>query len=192
MFRLKWRVCWLREKVSLYFHTLYALVLYWPHLSIQGKVMFRAGFIVRQFLPQKSILEVCLKGNNRLGENTIIQGSGRIIFGKESFCGAFCVFGVNEEVLIGQHVMISDAVTIRDTDHVFKDLDRPMKQQGFFTQPVVIEDDVWIGHGATILKGVTIGTGSIVAAGAVVTKVVPPFSIVGGIPARVISRRVDL
>ena len=57
------------------------------------------------------------------------------------------------------------------------------------TSPIVIEDDVWIGHGAVILKGVTLGQGSIVAAAAVVTKNVSPYSIVGGIPAKPIGSR---
>lgn len=56
-------------------------------------------------------------------------------------------------------------------------------------QPVVIEDDVWCGANVTILKGVTIGRGSVVAAGAVVTKSFPPYSIIGGVPARLLKRR---
>ena len=56
-------------------------------------------------------------------------------------------------------------------------------------QDVVIEDDVWVGTGAIILKGVTIGRGSVVAAGSVVTRSIPPYSIVGGVPARVIKKR---
>ena len=56
-------------------------------------------------------------------------------------------------------------------------------------QPVVVEDDVWIGAGVIVLKGVTIGSGSIVAAGAVVTKSIPPFSIAAGVPAKVIRQR---
>jgi acetyltransferase-like isoleucine patch superfamily enzyme len=99
------------------------------------------------------------------------------------------VFGVNQEVVIGQNVMIADSVSIRDSDHASQDLEQPMMQQGLFTQPVVVEDNVWIGYGATILKGVTIGSGSIVAAGAVVTKDVSSFSIVGGVPAAVIKQR---
>lgn len=55
--------------------------------------------------------------------------------------------------------------------------------------PVVIEDDVWIGANVTILKGVTIGRGSVVAAGVVVTKSCPPYSIIGGVPAKVLKMR---
>ncbi len=56
-------------------------------------------------------------------------------------------------------------------------------------EPVIIEDDVWVGTGAIILKGVRVGTGAIIAAGAVVTKDVPPYTIVGGVPAKVIKHR---
>lgn len=57
--------------------------------------------------------------------------------------------------------------------------------------PIVIEDDVWCGANVTILKGVTIGHGSVVAAGAVVTKSFPPYSIIGGVPAKLIKMRFD-
>src|SRR5690606_3728643 len=118
---------------------------------------------------------------------TLIQGSGEIYFGLRTFCGDFCVFGVNERIKIGNDVMIAQAVTIRDTDHCFNRLDVPMNLQGITTKPVTIEDDVWIGHGVSILKGVTIGSGSIVSAGAVVTKDIPPYAIVGGVPAKIIK-----
>jgi len=191
VYRLIWLYCWFREKFSIYFHTIISLALYWPHLCINGKVLFGAGFRIKQFLFKRTILKVEFAGDNKMGEYTIVQGSGRIIFGKGSFCGAYCVFGVNQEIRIGEHVMIADAVSIRDTDHVFEDIKRPMAHQGVVSHPVVIEDDVWIGRGATILKGVRIGKGSIIAAGAVVTKDVAPYSIMGGIPARLIRARHD-
>lgn len=85
--------------------------------------------------------------------------------------------------------MISDAVSIRDTNHGFIDNSIPMISQPITTSPVVIEDDVWIGHGAVILSGVTIGAGSIIGAGSVVTKDVPENAIVAGVPARLIRFR---
>ncbi|MBI5557979.1 MAG: acyltransferase [Deltaproteobacteria bacterium] len=85
--------------------------------------------------------------------------------------------------------MIGPAVSIRDTDHVFSSTGIPMMEQGVDVSPVTIEDDVWIGHGAVILRGVTLGKGSIIAASAVVTKDVSPYSIVGGIPAKIIGSR---
>jgi acetyltransferase-like isoleucine patch superfamily enzyme len=64
-----------------------------------------------------------------------------------------------------------------------------MFKQGIITSPIIVCDDVWVGYGVSILKGVTIGTGAIIAAGSVVTKNVPPYSIVGGVPAKIIKMR---
>ncbi|MAO07771.1 MAG: acetyltransferase [Alteromonas sp.] len=85
--------------------------------------------------------------------------------------------------------MIANAVSIRDTDHLFDDISLPMNQQGYRTRPVVIKDNVWIGHGVVITKGVTIEEGAIIAANAVVTKDVPKNTIVGGVPAKIIRER---
>ncbi|MEZ5393128.1 MAG: acyltransferase [Bryobacterales bacterium] len=77
-------------------------------------------------------------------------------------------------------------VQIVAVNHVFQDPNRPFVEQGITAEGVVIEDDVWIGSGAVITDGITVGRGSVVAAGAVVTKDVPPHTVVGGVPARVI------
>ena len=156
-----------------------------------GYVRIGRGFKIKPFLGRQSQLEIKLLGDNSIGMNTIIQGSGSIVFGKHTFCGEFCVFGVNESVTIGDNVMIAQAVTIRDTDHEFSSLSMPMREQGIATASVRIMDDVWIGHGAIILKGVEIGEGSIIAAGAVVNKDIPAYAIAGGVPARVIGSRKD-
>ena len=86
-------------------------------------------------------------------------------------------------------MMIADSVSIRDTDHEFSKLYEPMINQGIKTAPVIIKDNVWIGYGAVINKGVTIHSGAIIGANAVVTKDVPENCIVGGVPAKVIKQR---
>lgn len=182
----------LLEKVSVKASTVIALIKYWPFLKLGKHCRIEKGVIINQFLWRENRLQVILEGYNTICHHVDIQGSGTIIFGERSFCGAYSIFGVNESITIGSDVMIAQTATIRDTDHAFQRTNRPMLEQGIVTSPVVIEDDVWIGHGATILKGVRIGRGSIVAAGAVVTKDVPPFSIVGGIPAKIIKSRLDM
>jgi acetyltransferase-like isoleucine patch superfamily enzyme len=175
--------------VSRRFYTTAARVKYWPFISLGRQCFIGKGVTINSFLWRESALSLRLDGCNNIGMYTLIQGSGVITFGAGSFCGAFCVFGVNESITIGRDVLIAQAVTVRDTNHAFSGTDRPMAVQGIVTSPVVIEDDVWIGHGAVILKGVRIGKGSIVAAGAVVTKDVSMYSIVGGVPAKVIGSR---
>jgi maltose O-acetyltransferase len=92
-------------------------------------------------------------------------------------------------ITIGRNVMMGPDVVILTRDHGHDANDTPMIEQGYVNAPVIIEDDVWIGMRAIVLSGVRIGRSAIVAAGAVVTKDVPPFTIVGGNPARVLKRR---
>ena len=91
-------------------------------------------------------------------------------------------------VSIGSHVNLAQGITVTALNHNFTDTEKRIDEQGVSTTPVVIEDDVWIGANAVVLPGVRIGTHSVVAAGAVVTKDVPPHSIVAGIPAKIIKR----
>ena len=90
-------------------------------------------------------------------------------------------------VCIGHHVNLAQGITVTALNHNFEDTSKRIDEQGISTKPVVIGDDVWIGANAVILPGVKIGTHSIVAAGAVVTKDVPKYSLVAGVPAKVIK-----
>ena len=74
-------------------------------------------------------------------------------------------------------------------NHKFKDPNILINKQGFEFDKIVIEDDVWIAARCTILSGVTIGRGSVIAAGSVITKDIPPFSVVAGVPGKIISKR---
>ena len=91
-------------------------------------------------------------------------------------------------VTIGSHVNLAQGITVTALNHNFSDPTLRIDEQGVSTWPVVIDDDVWIGANAVVLPGVTIGRHSVVAAGAVVTKDVPPFSVVAGVPAKVVRR----
>jgi maltose O-acetyltransferase len=97
---------------------------------------------------------------------------------------------IRADLTVGDHVMMGPGVIIYGRNHRFDRVDMPMMNQGMGEfVPIVVEDDVWIGARAIILKGVRIGTGAIVAAGAVVTRDVPPRAIVAGNPASVIRYR---
>ena len=94
-------------------------------------------------------------------------------------------------ITIGDHVVMGHRVSIHAGEHVFGDAGRRIDEQGTIHQGVVIEDDCWIGADVTILDGVRIGRGSVIGAGAVVTRSLPPFSVAVGVPAHVVKQRVN-
>ena len=110
-----------------------------------------------------------------------------IKIGDNSGLGVNCRIG--RGTTIGNNVMMGPEVVILTSTHIFSDTNTPMNIQGSMTKPVTIGNDVWIGTRAIILPGVKIGNGCIIAAGAVVTKDIPDFAIVGGVPAKVIKYR---
>ncbi len=115
-------------------------------------------------------------------------GEGLVV-GNDSNIGPYCYIGCSGGITIGSNVMMSPRVSLYAENHDFADVTRSMKSQGVTREPIVIEDDCWLASHSVVLAGVTIGHGSIIAAGSVVTKSVPPYSIVAGSPARVIRSR---
>lgn len=115
--------------------------------------------------------------------------------GEDISIGNFSTIGYRntlfvKELFIGNYVMLGPNVTIIGSNHNCARTDIPMFQQGVvYPGPIIIEDDVWIGANVTILPGVRLGKGSIVAAGAVVSKDVQPYTVVGGVPAKIIKYR---
>lgn len=101
------------------------------------------------------------------------------------FCYLECIGGVS----IGNDVSIAEGTSIISFEHKYTDLTVPIKNQGIWKKAISIDDDVWIGAKSTILSGMRIEKGAIVAAGAVVTKNVEAFSIVAGVPAKKIKNR---
>lgn len=128
----------------------------------------------------------------RLGEGSVIESFccinnavGDVTIGNHSRIGLHCT--VIGPVSIGHHVHLAQGVVVTALNHVYDDPDQLIDSQGVTTRKVTIDDDVWIGAHAVILPGVTVGRHAVVAAGAVVTAPVPPFTVVAGVPARVIK-----
>lgn len=141
-----------------------------------------------------------LKRNFRsIGRNVSFKYSDtftyeNISIGSDVYIGPGALFMASlAEITIGNKVLFGPNVTIITGDHplalngkyIFDNLEKHPEHD----LPVIIQDDVWIGTGAIILKGVKVGTGSVIAAGAVVTEDIEPYSIVGGVPARMIKMR---
>ncbi len=140
-------------------------------------------------------------GKSSIGRGCIISAIdkyGSDIYNPQISIGDYCHIGefshitACQEVRIGNHVLMGRMVFISDNSHGDSTRDAmsisPISRKLYIKGPVVIEDNVWIGERVVILSGVTIGEGAVVAANAVVTKDVPSYSIVGGVPAKLIRQ----
>lgn len=114
---------------------------------------------------------------------------GKITLGNDCFVGAYAILNGQGGLTIGNNALIAGHCHIVAGNHGHSDLTRPMSEQDFVSKGIVIEDDVWLGAGAKVLDGVRIGKGSIISAGAVVNRDVAPYSIMGGVPAKLIRMR---
>ncbi|GII99191.1 acetyltransferase-like isoleucine patch superfamily enzyme [Sediminihabitans luteus] len=115
-------------------------------------------------------------------------GEGLAVGDRSSFATG-CFVGCSGTITIGSDVMVGPGAMLFSENHRFDDLAAPIKSQGVERGRLVVEDDCWIGARAMLLSGVTVGRGSVVAAGSVVTADVPPHSVVAGVPARVVRDR---
>jgi maltose O-acetyltransferase len=138
---------------------------------------------------------VCANLFKKIGKDVNIQqgvyfGRGnKISIGDFSGIGEDSILGQTDEINIGKNVLIGPQLMVFTQNHNFRERGKPIREQGGTPCPVTIEDDVWIGARVTILPGVRIAEGSVIAAGAVVTRSFPPYSIIGGVPAKVIGTR---
>ena len=179
------------------------LTLMGKHVTLQNKGYISVGsrcviedYAVIQGLSRQGIN---LGDRVTIGPGVMIRPTGYysgdigegLYIGHDSRIGAMGWVGCSGLVRIGSYVMIGAGVRIGAGQHNFEDTARPMTLQGNKLEPIEIGDDCWLGFNAIILAGVTIGHGSIVAAGSVVTKDVPPYSIVAGAPARIIRSRLE-
>jgi len=109
--------------------------------------------------------------------------------GSGSGIGAFSFVGAAGGVSIGADVIMGQRIYFHSESHNFKDLNVPIKEQGVTRKGILIGDNCWLGSGVTILDGVVVGRGCVVAAGSVLRGIYPENSLIGGVPARVIRAR---
>ena len=134
--------------------------------------------------------------NVSIGKNTTIECSGTLkwlgkglVVGDNVGLGTHGFFGCAGGVEIGDNTIFGNYVSIHSENHNYSDVNTPIRLQGVNRKGIKIGKDCWIGAKATILDGTVLGDGCIVAAGAVVRGVIPPFSVIGGVPAKVIKSR---
>ena len=156
----------------------------------------------RAYLDSGVYLHACPQGISIGADSFVMHGSVLHVYnfrdlphafiriGRNSLIGEYNVLRGQGGITIGDRVYTAPNVQMLAVNHVFDDPTRPMVDQGITAQGIVVEDDVWLGAGAILMDGVRVGKGAVVAAGAVVTGDVPPHTVVGGVPARVL-RQID-
>jgi acetyltransferase-like isoleucine patch superfamily enzyme len=121
--------------------------------------------------------------------NVIMHYPMNVEIGNNIFINRGTHITAPEKIIFGDDVLIGPYVVFNSGNHIYRNRDQLIREQGHDTKPITVEDDVWIGAHAVILAGVTIGKGAVVAAGAVVSRSVEPYTVVAGVPARVIKYR---
>src|SRR4051794_22839980 len=114
---------------------------------------------------------------------------GEISIGAKTVMGQECTISAYRHVSIGRECVIADRVMMIDFDHGMVEVDRPIRLQGIYKRDVRVGNNVWIGYGACILRGVAVGDNAVIGTSAVVTKDVPANAVVAGVPARIIRMR---
>lgn len=182
-------------------HEAHGLTLIGRHVALHNKSYISLGrrCIIEDGAEIQGISHrgITLGNKVTIGSGAMIRPSGYysgdigdgLVVGDNTSIGPLNYIGCSGFIRIGSNVMMGPRVSLYAENHNFADTARPMKFQGVTRETITIEDDCWLGSHSVVLAGVAIGRGSIVAAGSVVTKNVPPFSIVAGAPARILRSR---
>jgi acetyltransferase-like isoleucine patch superfamily enzyme len=125
-----------------------------------------------------------------IGDGTKIRcHEGIVEIGDKTVMGQECTISAYQRVRIGSECVIADRAMFIDFDHGMVEVERPIRLQGIYKRDVEVGNNVWIGYGACVLRGVSVGDNSVIGTNSVVTKDVPANAVVGGIPARIIRMR---
>lgn len=140
------------------------------------------------------IWRVGSKGRIHIGSKSVIRTGaelkvdGKLKIGHRVLIGAWTTLSVLDELHIGDDCLLAERVSIRDHDHRFEQPSVPVADQGYRVATIRLGNNVWLGAGVTLLKGVSLGDGCVVGANAVVTRSFPAGCVLAGVPARVIQQ----
>jgi|WetSurMetagenome_2_1015567.scaffolds.fasta_scaffold07233_3 acetyltransferase-like isoleucine patch superfamily enzyme len=147
-------------------------------------------------ISKSSVIEIRNGGRITIGDNTqifdgvlILSYGGNIIIGKGCSINPYTIIYGHGNTVIGDNVLIAGQSMIIPNNHIFSDRRMPICFQGNIAKGIIIEDDVWIANGCSILDGIKISRGTVVAAGSVVNKDTEEYSVVAGVPAKKIKSR---
>jgi acetyltransferase-like isoleucine patch superfamily enzyme len=162
-------------------------------LSTYGRRLVLDGLA---FVPRGVVIQIGRRGRvelgrwSWLGHGTKIRcHEGVVSIGAKTVLGQECTISAYQHVSIGRECVIADRVMLIDFDHGTVEVERPIRLQGIYKRDVRVGHNVWIGYGACILRGVTVGDNAVIGTNSVVTKDVPANAVVGGVPARVLRMR---
>ena len=172
-----------------------------PNVTLRNSTMcqFGRGITLEQGVVIDGLSEhgVVLGDSVSIGAYSLIRSStamnlgAGISIGRNSSCDAYSFFGAGGLITIGENVIMGEHVSFHAETHNHGRIDVPIRSQGVTPQPITIEDDCWIGANVTFLGGAYVASGSIVGAGAVINKRHPPFSVIVGVPGRVMRSRLN-
>lgn len=125
-----------------------------------------------------------------IGHGTKIRvHEGEVSIGAKTVMGQECTISAYQHVSIGRECIVADRVMLIDFDHGVVEVERPIRLQGIYKRDVRVGHNVWIGYGACVLRGVSVGENSVIGTNSVVTRDAPANAVVGGVPARVLRMR---
>jgi acetyltransferase-like isoleucine patch superfamily enzyme len=179
------------------------------NLSLNGRIVIGDGVRIEDDVVLSGDVQIAAKaciqklteisGNISVGANSVIGAfsflstmpQGRLKIGSDVLVNAYSVLGASNSVEIGDHCIFAAYVQITDATHGIEDPAKLTKHTDFASSPVVIGKNVWLGSGAMVAMGVTIGESSVIGAKSLVMESIPAFSVAHGIPARVVRSRLQ-
>jgi acetyltransferase-like isoleucine patch superfamily enzyme len=166
--------------------------------AIPSRIFFGDRVVIGEYcyIDPKSIRSKIIFGNDvyvsrlcRLTGGSSKDYTGEVLIGDSVHIGQSCFFDGTGKLRVGKDSVLGPNVSLLTANHEFKDPSIPIRYQGAVAKTINVEEDVWLGAHVIVLGEVTIGKGSVIGAGSVVTKDIPPYSIAVGNPARVVGKR---